>query len=125
LLGLHPDWGGSWFLPSLVGAAKACELVFTGAMISAQEAGRIGLVNQVVPHGKLLETVTELAGRIAANPAVALAAAKQSIYRSLTSDLETAFARENEVQTQCFNSEDFLEGVTAFLEKRKPQFKGR
>jgi 2-(1,2-epoxy-1,2-dihydrophenyl)acetyl-CoA isomerase len=124
LVGLHPDWGGSWFLPRLIGGAKACELVFTGTMISAQEAEKIGLVNRVVPHDQLLETVMELAGKMSANPPGVLRQAKESIYRSLTSDLETAFARESEVQTECFYSEDFLEGVTAFLEKRKPEFKG-
>jgi 2-(1,2-epoxy-1,2-dihydrophenyl)acetyl-CoA isomerase len=125
VIGLHPDWGGSWLLPKLVGAAKACELVFTGSMISAQEAERIGLVNRVVPHDKLHETVRELAVKMAGNPPGVLGLAKESIYRSLTSDGETAFARESEVQAQCFNTEDFLEGVTAFLEKRKPEFKGR
>jgi 2-(1,2-epoxy-1,2-dihydrophenyl)acetyl-CoA isomerase len=125
LIGLHPDWGGSWMLPQLVGGAKACELVFTGSMISAPEAEKVGLVNRVVPHEQLQQTVTEFAERIARNPAGVLRLAKESIYRSLTSDLETAFARESEVQAQCFDSEDFLEGVTAFLEKRKPEFKGR
>ena len=125
LIGLHPDWGGSWFLPKLVGTAKACELVFTGALISAQEAEKIGLVNRVVQHDQLLPVVNELAERIAKNPPGALRLAKESIYRSLTSDLETAFARETQVQMECFYSEDFLEGVTAFLEKRQPRFKGR
>jgi len=125
LMGLHPDWGGSWFLPKLVGSAKACELVFTGSMISASEAGRIGLVNRVVPPDDLMPQVMELAAKIAKNPPGVLRLAKESIYRSLSSDLETAFARESAVQLECFHSEDFLEGVTAFTEKRKPQFKGR
>jgi 2-(1,2-epoxy-1,2-dihydrophenyl)acetyl-CoA isomerase len=124
-IGLHPDWGGSWFLPRLVGSARACELVFTGTMISAQEAERIGLVNRVVPHADLMQHVLELAGRMSSNPPGVLQVAKESMYRSLTSDLETAFAREREVQISRFYSEDFLEGVTAFTEKRKPQFKGR
>ena len=72
-----------------------------------------------------MPTVLELAGKMAKNPAGVLRLAKESIYRSLSSDLETAFARENEVQVECFYSEDFLEGVTAFVEKRKPQFRGR
>lgn len=124
-IGLHPDWGGSWFLPRLVGSANACELIFTGAMISASEAERIGLVNRVVPQDQLIPYVTELATTMAKNSPKVLRLAKESIYRSLTSNLETAYARENEVQTECFYSEDFLEGVTAFKEKRKPQFKGR
>jgi len=124
-IGLHPDWGGSWFLPRLVGSAKACELIFSAAMITAEEAGKIGLVNHVVPHNDLMPFVLNLAGTIAKNPPGVLRLAKQSIYRSLSSDLETAFARESQVQLECFQSEDFLEGVTAFTEKRKPQFKGR
>src|SRR5437867_11090547 len=125
LVGLHPDWGGSWFLPKLVGSARACELVFTGTMISALEAEKIGLVNRVVPHDQLIPSVMDLAGKIAKNPPGVLRLAKESIYRSVSSDLETAFARESQVQLECFYSEDFLEGVTAFVEKRKPQFKGR
>jgi 2-(1,2-epoxy-1,2-dihydrophenyl)acetyl-CoA isomerase len=125
LIGLHPDWGGSWFLPKLVGSAKACELTFTGAMITAAEAERIGLVNRVVPHDELIARSEELAGRMAANPPGVIRLAKESVYRSLSSDLETAFARETEVQIECFHSEDFLEGVRAFKEKRAPQFKGR
>jgi 2-(1,2-epoxy-1,2-dihydrophenyl)acetyl-CoA isomerase len=125
LIGLHPDWGGSWFLPKLVGSARACELLFTGTMISAQEAEKMGLVNRVVAHDQLMPSVMELAGKIAKNPPGVLRLAKESIYRSVSSDLETAFARESQVQVECFYSEDFLEGVNAFLEKRKPEFKGR
>ena len=124
-IGLHPDWGGSWFLPKLVGAATACELVFTGSMISAKEAERIGLVNRVVPHDQLMPVVNDLAQTMAKNSPAVLRLAKESIYHSMTSDLETAFARESDIQLECFHSEDFLEGVTAFLEKRQPQFKGR
>jgi len=125
LIGLHPDWGGSWFLPRLIGSAKACELVFTGAMISAQEAEKIGLVNRVVGHDALMPETMDLAAQMARNPRGVLRLAKESIYRNVTSDLEGAFARETEVQVECFYSEDFLEGVTAFIEKRKPQFRGR
>jgi 2-(1,2-epoxy-1,2-dihydrophenyl)acetyl-CoA isomerase len=124
-IGLHPDWGGSWLLPRLVGGANACELIFTGSMVSAREAERIGLVNRVVPHEQLMPAVFELADAMAKNAPRVLRLAKESIYRSLSSDLETAFARETEVQIECFYSEDFLEGLTAFTEKRKPQFKGR
>jgi len=124
-IGLHPDWGGSWFLPMLVGSANACELLFTGTMISATEAERIGLVNRVVPHDRLMPTVNDLAAVMAGSAPGVQRLAKESIYRSLSSDLETAFRRETEVQTECFYTEDFLEGLTAFKEKRKPLFKGR
>src|SRR5262245_29109146 len=123
-IGLHPDWGGSWLLPKLVGSASACELIFTGSMISAQEAERIGLVNRVVAHDQLIPAVMELAATMAKGAPRVLRLAKESIYRSLTSDLETAFVRETEVQAECFYSEDFLEGLTAFKEKRKARFKG-
>ena len=123
-IGLHPDWGGSWLLPRLVGTAGASELIFTATMISAAEAERIGLVNRVVPHDQLMPKVLELAGTIAQNAPRVLRLAKESIYKSVISDLETAFARENQVQTDCFYSEDFLEGLTAFKERRKPEFKG-
>jgi len=123
-IGLHPDWGGSWLLPRLVGTAGASELIFTATMISAAEAERIGLVNRVVPHDQLMPKALELAGTIAQNAPRVLRLAKESIYKSVISDLETAFARENQVQTDCFYSEDFLEGLTAFKERRKPQFKG-
>ena len=124
-IGLHPDWGGSWTLPRLVGSAVACELIFTGSMISALEAERIGLVNRVVSHDQLMPSVMDVAVTMSKSAPRVVRLAKESIYRSISSDMETAFAREIEVQTECFNSEDFLEGLTAFKEKRKPQFKGR
>jgi enoyl-CoA hydratase/carnithine racemase len=124
-IGLHPDWGGSWLLPRLVGSAKACEMIFTGEMFSVAEAEKTGVVNRIVPHDDLMKTVMELAGKIAENPPGVIKLAKESIYRSLTSSIEEAFLRENDVQSECFNSDDFSEGLTAFLEKRKPQFRGR
>ena len=124
LIGLHPDWGGSWFLPNLLGTAKACELIFTGSMISAEEAEKIGLVNRRVEHEQLIPAVTELAEKMVKNPSRVLRLAKESIYRSVASDLETAFAREDQVQMECFDSDDFLERITAFLARRQSRSKG-
>ena len=123
-IGLHPDWGCSWFLPHHVGIAKACEMIFTGDMISAAEAEKIGLVNRVTRHAQLMPAVMELAQRIARNSPKVIALAKESIYRGMNSTLEEAFAREDEVQIECFRSADFLEGITAFFEKRPPKFRG-
>ena len=123
-IGLHPDWGGSWLLPRLIGTAKSCELIFTCNMVSASEAERIGLANRVVPHQELLSSVTELASAMAENPPGVLKLAKKSIYKSLTSDFDTAAVAESKAQMECFLSDDFLEGVTAFIEKRKPKFTG-
>src|SRR5262249_35227249 len=117
-------WGCSWFLPQLVGVAKACEMIFTGDMISAPEAERIGLVNRVSAHDELLPSVMDLASRMTRNSPNVIRLAKESIYRGQTSDLDAAFNREDEVQIECFRSSDFLEGVTAFFEKRPPKFRG-
>lgn len=124
LIGLHPDWGGSWFLPNLLGTAKACELIFTGSMIPAEEAEKIGLINRLVSHDELLPSVNELAQKMVKNPAGVIRLAKESIYRSIGSDLETAFAHESEVQLECFHSEEFLERITEFLDRRHSRSKG-
>jgi 2-(1,2-epoxy-1,2-dihydrophenyl)acetyl-CoA isomerase len=123
-IGLHPDWGCSWFLPHLVGLGKACEMLFTGDMINAQEAEKIGLVNRIAPHDDLMPAVMEMASRMTRNSPKVIRLAKESIYRSVHSDLDDAFAREDEVQLECFRSSDFLEGITAFFEKRPPKFRG-
>jgi 2-(1,2-epoxy-1,2-dihydrophenyl)acetyl-CoA isomerase len=123
-IGLHPDWGGTYFLPRLVGQAKALELVFSGRMVDAKEALEIGLFDRVVPLADL-ETVTlEVAARLAEKPPIAIALAKKAIYRSDHSTLEEALDLELENQLQCFKSEDAEEGLRAFLEKRSPDFKG-
>src|SRR5262249_23146532 len=85
-IGLHRDWAGSWFLPRLVGTANACELIFSASMISDREAERIGLVNRVVPHDDLMPVVLELASTMAGNAPRVLRLAKESIYRSVSSD---------------------------------------
>ncbi len=121
-IGLHPDWGGTWIVPRLVGPARAAELFFLAEMVPAEDAERIGLVNRVVPHDRLMETAREIADRLAAKPAPALRLAKRALRRSLDAGLEEMLEYEVDAQRACFRSPEALEGVRAFLEKRPPDF---
>jgi len=123
--GLHPDWGGTYFLPRVVGTAKACEMIFTGDVIDAAEALRLGIVSRVVAPEELMPTAYELARRIAAGPPVAIRLAKRSIYANEDLDLRAALQNETMAQNICFETEDATEGIRAFGEKRAPAFKGR
>ena len=123
-VGLHPDWGGTYFLPRLVTPNKACELFFLGESIDAAEALRLNIVNQVVAPEDLEAATLELAERLRAAPPLALAAAKQAIYASEGADLDEMLRYETEAQLRCFESDDGHEGVRAFLEKREPRFTG-
>lgn len=121
-VGLHPDWGGSYFLPRLVGPALAAELIYTGGMIGAERAERLGLFNRVVEAADLEPAARALAGQIAAGPAAIVAAVKASIRQSLNRSLDEMLERETETQLEAFGSPDFREGMTAFLERRAPRF---
>jgi 2-(1,2-epoxy-1,2-dihydrophenyl)acetyl-CoA isomerase len=123
-IGLHPDWGGTYFLPHLVSPNKACEMFFLGEAIAAEEALRLGIVNKVVPPNELSEATQELANRLRDAPPISIAAAKQAVYLSQSAELEEMLRYETEVQLRCFESEDGREGIRAFLEKRVPRFTG-
>ncbi|MBI3031057.1 MAG: enoyl-CoA hydratase [Candidatus Rokubacteria bacterium] len=124
-IGLVPDGGGTYFLPRLVGPAKAKELIFTADLIDAEEALRLGLVNRVVPAGDLRQATLGLARRIAEGPPKALALAKHLLNRSATLDLAGALDLEAFAQSLTITSEDHQEGLRAFFEKRPPKFEGR
>jgi enoyl-CoA hydratase/carnithine racemase len=124
-VGLHPDWGGTYFLPRLVTPNKACEMFFLGETMDAAEALRLGVVNKVVEPGELEAETRKLAERLRNAPAVALAAAKQAVYMSQAAELEEMLRYETEAQMRCFASQDGAEGCRAFLEKREPKFTGR
>ena len=125
LRGLMPDGGGTWFLPRLVGLGKALELMFTGELVGAEEAVRIGLANRLVVAAEIAATVAAFAANIAKGPPLVHRAVKQAVYASLDSDLATALDREADGQLKLLGSRDFAEGVTAFLQKRAPSFQGR
>lgn len=122
-IGLHPDWGGTFFLPRLIGTARACEMIFTGDVIDAQTAYRIGLVNQVVADAELKTITTALLEKLVAQPQKALALAKRAIYQGIEQNLDSMLDYETAAQTECFKSEDAKEGIQAFLQRREPQFK--
>ena len=123
-VGLHPDWGGTYFLPRLVTPNKACELFFLGESIDAAEALRLGILNQVVRPEELESATLELAQRLRAAPPIALGAAKHAVYMSQAAELEEMLRYETEAQLRCFESSDGREGIHAFLEKREPKFTG-
>ena len=124
-LGIIPGWGGTQRLPRLIGKAKATEWILTGDMLMAQDALRLGLVNQVVPQDQVLKVAKDLARKIASKGAVALAQALRAIEDGLDQSLEEGLAREAEAFSKVAATEDSREGVKAFLEKRQPRFKDR
>ncbi|MGV9882376.1 enoyl-CoA hydratase/isomerase family protein [Streptomyces sp. NPDC003006] len=123
--GLVPDGGGAYLLPRLVGPQRAKELMFFGDSVSAADAERLGLVNRVVPADELEKTAREWAERLAAGPTRALALTKRLVNASLESDRATAFAAEADAQEVNMTTADANEGVTSFVERRSPSYRGR
>ncbi|WP_306338815.1 enoyl-CoA hydratase/isomerase family protein, partial [Streptomyces sp. KL118A] len=123
--GLVPDGGGAYLLPRLVGPQRAKELMFFGDSVPAADAATMGLVNRVVPADELEKTAREWAERLASGPTRALAMTKQLINASLESDRATAFAAEAAAQEINMTTADANDGVTAFVERRSPSYRGR
>lgn len=124
-LGIFPGFGGTQRLPRLIGKGKAKELIFTGKMITAQEAFQMGIVNRVFPQASLMEETKKVALQIAANGAIGVKLAKMVVDTGYNMDLTEACSLESYAFGIGFTTEDQKEGMTAFLEKRKPIFKGK
>jgi enoyl-CoA hydratase len=124
-LGILPGGGGTQRLPRLVGSGRALRMILTGDAVSAEEAERIGLVDEVVDESELQSTVTELARRIASHSPLTLRLAKDAVRAAFEAPLSAGLALERELFITAFGSADREEGVRAFLEKRAAQFRGR
>ncbi len=123
-VGLIPGDGGTYFLPRLIGTARALELLWTGDFVSAEDAERIGLVNRVVPAQELMDTVLELAARLASGPSVALRMIKRAVYQGSRMDLRSHLDLITSHMAIIRQTADHREGARAFVEKRPPRFVG-
>ena len=123
-IGLIPDSGGTYFLPRIVGRQKATALMMLGEKVDAKEAERLVMIYRFFPDGALEKEALQLAVQLAAMPTIGLGLTKRALNYSLNNDLEKQLAIENQLQTSAGRTADYKEGVQAFLEKRKPVFKG-
>jgi 2-(1,2-epoxy-1,2-dihydrophenyl)acetyl-CoA isomerase len=124
-IGIHPDWGGTWLLPRLVGPSRALEILMTGRMVDAAEALSIGMVDRVVPLSELPLQTASLTRAIADGPPIAIADIKRALAASRTNTLRAQVDLENEHQLRAFRSSDAAEGMAAFFEKRAARFEGK
>ncbi|MDP9110938.1 MAG: enoyl-CoA hydratase-related protein [Candidatus Eremiobacteraeota bacterium] len=124
-LGIIPGWGGTQRLPQLVGRGRALMMMFSGDMISAAEAAAYGLINEAVPDNQVLSKAKNVAKMLAAQAPLALAAIKRAVKTGLDEGLERGIEAERSAMSALFGSADTHEGVTAFLEKRRPKFTGK
>jgi 2-(1,2-epoxy-1,2-dihydrophenyl)acetyl-CoA isomerase len=124
-IGLAPDSGASYFLPRLIGFGRAMEIALTGRDVEAQEAVQIGLADRVVPHDQLEEEAFRWARQLAQGPTKAYSLTKRALFYGMEHSWEEALEYEAQMQEIAGKTEDFREGVTAFAEKRKPQFRGK
>jgi enoyl-CoA hydratase/carnithine racemase len=122
--GLMPDGGGTYALPRLVGLAKALELMLTGDLVEADESLRLGLISRILPQESAEADALAFATKLAAGAPRVHAHVKRALYAALDGTLEDALARERKGQVELLKSRDFMEGVTAFFQKRDPKFTG-
>lgn len=125
LIGLIPDSAGTYFLPRLIGFQKAQALAMLGDKISAEDAEKMGMIYKVIPFENFENDVNQLASKLANMPTKALGMIKELFNKSLTNNLEDQLALESKLQIEAAQSEDYAEGVAAFIEKRQPNFKGK
>ena len=124
-IGLGPDGGASWLLSRQVGYSKAFEIAISGKKVLGQQCLELGLTNRVVENEKILENAINWAKELANRPTLAIGITKQDIVHSMNNDLDSTISFEAEQQVSAFKSHDLKEGVTAFIEKRKPNFRGK
>ena len=124
-IGLSPDCGGSFFLPRAIGEKRAAELLMTGSTVTAERAGKIGMINRVVSAADLVSEAEKLASQLAAGPTGAISRVKRMLNATFANDLEAQLKLEADCQIESGQSPDFKEGVAAFFEKRPPNFSGK
>lgn len=125
MMGLIPGDGGAYFLPRLTGVSKALELLLTGDVLTPEEALKMGIVNRVVPHEILMKETMKLAEKIAGRPPIAVRMMKRAVYQGLTSTLKSHLDYISSQMSLLSETEDHMEAVSSFIEKRKPVFKGK